>query len=496
MMRRYRKVLLFFIMIFLVSSCKKLPPWTNVLNTGNVVENIQPPKLSSFALEGTWKVKNVFSIKEDSAAKIHVDVREDCYISEELFRFESLISTNPRYKSYRVRKEDFFINNYSGYAKNLAIDSDLIDVYVAYDEDNKLYQNLIKMDDETICLPYQGQYYILKRTDKSIPKTVIKKSRETEIKNPESAIEVSQALILGIRSLVSEPNEEDAFRYRTYLISFNGPGKPVRAYSLEDLYIPRKGSFQKLMSKRETTDFTVDRLLLESLGGDSSHSTESSILKALTYVGRDYLSTQNKNMLSINHELTLGIYRLDDLESYMPLDVEEYGGKPGYAQYEEMISRARSDANTDQMNGKNIHMPNSYEIGISHSEGQWIFSGLVRAESEGVQSYKEYQVNLIPRIKVLPAKGGYTWRDVKGFDPSAVDCVSAPDKGYLAIQTPRKMEFYHTSEGNIDSRADFHFPLKETDKIIMEEWASGDEMNYWIETLLKAGAKRIEGESS
>lgn len=161
----------------------------------------------------------------------------------------------------------FFINNYSGYAKNLEIDSDLIDVYVAYDEDNKLYQNLIKMDEETICLPYQGQYYILKRTDKSIPKTVIEKSRETEIKNPENAIEVSQALILGIRSLVSEPNEEDAFRYRTYLISFNGPGKPVRAYSLEDLYIPRKGSFQKLMSKRETTDFTVDRLLLNRSEG-------------------------------------------------------------------------------------------------------------------------------------------------------------------------------------------------------------------------------------
>lgn len=494
MMKRWNKIVLFFIILILFSSCSKLPEWTRVLDTGNVVENIQPPKLTSFALEGTWKVKDVLSMKEDSTAKISTSSTEDCYISDELFRFESLVSTSPRYKSYRVRKEDFFINNYAGYAKNLAIESEYIDVFVAYDEDNNLYQNLIKMDEETICLPYQGQYYILTRTDTYVPQNAIEKSREMEIKNPESAVETSQALILGIRSLVSEPNEEDGFTYRTYLISFHGPDEPVRAYSLDGLYIPRKGGFQKLTGERETTDFTIDRLLLESVGEDGGQSTESSVLKALTYVGRDYLSTQNKNMLSISHELTLGIYRLDDLASYTPLDIEEYGGKPGYAQYEEMLSRARADANTEQINENDIYFPNSYEIGISHSEGQWIFTGLVRTEAEGVQTYKEYQVNLIPRIKLLPTKGGYTWRDVKGFDPSAVDCVSAPDKEYLAIQTPRKMELYHSTNGNIDSKADFRFRLKETDKIVMEEWASGDEIDFWIETLLKAGAVKVEGE--
>lgn len=493
-MKRWNKIVLLFIILILFSSCSKLPEWTKVLDTGNVVENIQPPKLHSFALEGTWKVKDVLSMKEDSTGNFVGKTHEECYISDELFRFESLVSTSPRYKSYRVRKEDFFINNYAGYAKNLAIESEYIDVFVAYDEDNNLYQNLIKIDDETICLPYQGQYYVLTRTDKNVPKSIIDKSRETEIKNPETAVETSQALILGIRSLVSEPNEEDAFTYKTYLISFQGADEPVLAYSLDGLYIPRKGGFQKLTSERVTTDFTIDRLLLESIGEEAGQSTESSVLKALTYVGRDYLSTQNKNMLSISHELTLGIYRLDDLESYTPLDIEEYGGKPGYAQYEEMISRARADANTEQTNTNDIYLPNSYEIGISHSEGQWIFTGLVRVESEGVQTYKEYQVNLIPRIKLLPTKGGYTWRDIKGFDPAAVDGVSAPDKGYLAIQTPKKMELYHSSEGSINSNADFRFRLKETDKIIMEEWASGDEMDYWIDTLLKAGAVKIKGE--
>lgn len=495
-MKRSNNALFLFIFLLIFTSCSKLPEWTKVLDTGNVVENIQPPKLAFFALKGTWKVKDVLSMKEDSTAKISVGSTEECYISDELFRFESLVSTNPRYKSYRVRKEDFFINNYAGYAKNLAINSEYIDVFVAYDEDNNLYQNLIRIDEATICLPYQGQYYVLTRTDTNVPKNVIDKSKEMEIKNPESAVETSQALILGIRSLVSELNEEDAFTYRTYLVSFNGPNAPVHAYSLDNLYIPRKGGFQKLTNERVTTDFTIDRLLLDAIGDGAGQSTESSVLKALTYVGRDFLSTQNKNMLSINHELTLGIYRLDDIESYTPLDVEEYGGKPGYVQYEEMVSRARADANTEQINKNDIHLPNSYEIGISHSEGQWIFTGMVRAESQGVQTYKEYQVNLIPRIKLLPTKGGYTWRDIKGFDPSAVDCVSAPDKGYLAIQTPTKMEFYHTSDGNIDSKADFHFRLKETDKIVMEEWASGDEMNYWIDILIKSGAVKIEGGES
>ena len=495
-MKRFNNKVFLLIVLLIFTSCSKLPEWIKVLDTGNVVENIQPPKLHSFALEGTWAVKDVLSMKEDTKPNIPLSSTEDCYISDELFRFESLISTSPRYKSYRVRKEDFFINNYAGYAKNLAIDSEYIDVFVAYEEDNKLYQNLIKMDEETICLPYQGQYYILTRKHADVPKSIIDKSREMEIKNPESAVESLQALILGIRSLVTEPNEEDSYTYKTYLVSFNGPNEPVHAYSLDGLYIPRKGGFQKLTNERVTTDFTIDRLLLEAIGEGTGQSTESSVLKSLTYVGRDYLSTQNKNMLSINHELTLGIYRLDDLESYTPLDIEEYGGKPGHAQYEEMISRARADANTEQLSTNDIHLPSSYEIGISHSEGQWIFTGLVRAESEGVQTYKEYQVNLIPRIKLLPAKGGYTWRDIKGFDPSAVDCVSAPDRGYLAIQTPKKMEFYHSSDGNIDSRADFHLRLKETDKIVMEEWASGDEMNYWIDILKKAGATEIKGGGS
>lgn len=496
MMKRSINTAFLLILLFIFTSCGKLPEWAKVLDTGNVVENIQPPKLISFALEGTWTVKDVLSMKEDATASIPLRSTEDCYISDELFRFESLVSMDPYYKSYRVRKEDFFINNYAGYAKNLAIDSDYIDVFVAYDEDNNLYQNLIKIDEETICLPYQGQYYILTRKDKNVPKNVIDKSRKTDMKNTESAVEISQALILGIRSLVTEPNEEDAYTYKTYLVSFNGPNAPVHVYSLDGLYIPRKGGFQKLTNERVTTDFTIDRLLLEAIGEDTRQTTESSVLKALTYVGRDYLSTQNKNMLSITHELTSGIYRLDDIESYTPLDIEEYGGKPGYAQYEEMISRARADANTEQLSTNDIHLPNSYEIGISHSEGQWIFTGLVRAESKGIQTYKEYQVNLIPRIKLLPTKGGHTWRDIKGFDPSAVDCVSAPDKGYLAIQTPKKMEFYHSSDGNIDSRVDFHFRLKETDKIVMEEWTSGDEMNYWIDVLKKAGAIELEGGES
>lgn len=480
-------VLLFFV------SCDKFPKFTRILNTGDVIENIEPPKLTNFPLHGTWKVTDILPMKEGAKKKSPIENIANCYISDDLFSFESLVSINPCYKSYRVPKDDFFINHYGGYGQNLSLSEETIDVFIVYDESNSLYQNIIKVDEQTICLPYQGSYYMLERQDAIVSQSIIDKSRALEMEESKSDVEASQALLLGMRRLASEPNKEDNFIYSTFLVLFNEFGERVRVYSLEGLYIPRKSGFQRLTNERITTDFTTDRLVLVRLGDEDAISAESSVLKTLTFVGRDHVALQNKNMLSINHELSLGIYRLDQIKSYTPIDVKEYAGKPGQEQFEEMISRARAEANTEQNQASDVFVPNSYELGISHSEGQWVFSGLVRFESEGAQKYKEYRVNLIPRIKILPVRGGYTWREIKGFSPFAVDAESSPDKGYLAIQMPKKMAFYHSESGGIAAKEDFRFEIDKTDKIIMAEWTSGDEMNYWIDSIVNEGAKRIEG---
>ena len=123
------------------------------------------------------------------------------------------------------------------------------------------------------------------------------------------------------------------------MIQWNGQEntKPT-IYQCQQIFVPRKSGFWIIGNERRDDNGVVDKLY--AIPADTNLKmnllfVENSILKNLTYVGPDFISTSNKYTLSIDRETVPGLYELNQLDNYIPIDVEELGGRLGLEAFQD-----------------------------------------------------------------------------------------------------------------------------------------------------------------
>ena len=151
-----------------------------------------------------------------------------------------------------------------------------------------------------------------------------------------------------------------------------------------------------------------------------------------------------------------------------------------------MIAKAKNDALNFSVGEDNIHLPDRTEFGITHQQGIWNFYTTMRIQDNDIQTYEEYRINIVPRIKIFGNNNlSIPWKEIKNFNLEAIDAVSSPNGEFIIIQTPNAMTLYGLKDGEIQSDIKYSIQTKESDKIIMTEWGSGNMADYWKNEFLK-----------
>lgn len=489
-----KKLLFFFcIVVLLCSSC--IP--YNLFGSENTLEDISAPKIEEAPLQGTWKIKKIVPIKSDGTSEESESaIGDELYISTKLFRFSDYITLTPSYKGVRLNIQDFLLKNYSRYRESIGLNNTQYDVIIISDEEQGLYHNIIKLNSKEIIFPYKGYFLFFEKISEKIDSAVIQQSDEILSKKKETVITKEYqkepiSMLIGVRNNSTKGTEFTSADYSTYLVYWNGhqETKPLVAKSSQ-LFVPRKSGFWIIGNEGyHKNEIFVDRLFAHPVESNLEQEgvfVENSLLKNITYVGQSYISTVNKYTLSINKEMKMGLYNLNELDYFQSLDIQEFAGKAGLNALEDVLSKAENDIGNLGINSSDMIFPKSDEIGIIHQQGVWNFNTIVQANGNQGQIFEEYKVNLIPRLKFFNTNQNLIpWKEIKNYDPTAIDAAVSFSGEFVLIQNPRYFSLRSIKNGKILDNSGLQIHIEGTEKIIMIEFGLGNYSDYWKTEFLK-----------
>ena len=479
------------------------------------ISKITPPESDNIKILGEWEVvSKLYDSDENNSSSIsgafHLEKDDIVNISKDEVIANGISIVNPKFKLKRMERDVFFkeIDNIS--IKNEikdTIKSDYIDVNSIYDS-NKTYLSIISINDNEAYLLLTDNLIKLKKVSDVVPKEATNETDKTNIDSKtKSENTVSPEYYqkdVGILLGLKEPAhiEDDDFEeasYKTLWISvINNELQPIRVLN-NSLLLPRINGFSNIsLSSSFDNGKIKNKLKVTSKKKDPNDKTEikgekntEGMYEEITFVGNDYIGLESYSG-SDDFRGTFNEYSIipiNTMDTHKSMDIVNLFGKEQEENYNKSEKNAIQKYDID---GREYYSKDKYSnITLQRKNGNWHLEGILN-EKNSLDYPKTFDININPvPILVNYDTLAVPWSQVLSFGRDVRDIVTAPN-GKIAITLAKdKLSIYKVVDGRIGERLG-EININNDEKIVMAEWAVGDYVKYWDETVENIyGAKQI-----
>lgn len=481
------------------------------------VSKITPPESDNIKILGEWEVvSKLHDGDSDSSSNtdgaFHLEKGDLINISKDGVIANDISIANPNFKLKRVEREVFFkeIENLSIRAEiKDTIKSDYIDVTAIYDS-NKTYLNMVSINENEAYLLSTDNLIKLKKvsdvtqkqkSNDSENKAITKDTTNKDQNNISSEYyQKDVGILLGLKepAHIEDNNFEEA-SYRTLWISvINDELQPIMVLN-NSLLLPRINGFSnisltsnfdggKMENKLKVTSRKKDPKDKKEIKGEQN---TAGIYQEITFVGNDYIGLESYS----GEEEFRGTFNdyniipIDTMDTYKSMDIVNLFGKEQEENYNKSEKNAIQKYDVD---GREYYSKNrNSNITLQRRNGNWHLEGILNGKNS-TELPKTFDININP----VPILVNYDsllvpWNQVLSLGRDVRDVVTSPN-GKIAITLAKdKLAIYKITDGRIGERLG-EININSDEKIVMAEWAVGDYVKYWDETVENVyGAKEI-----
>ncbi|HII4439215.1 hypothetical protein ACOT7R_05335 [Clostridium perfringens] len=479
------------------------------------ISKITPPESDKIKILGEWEVvSKLHDSDENNSSSIsgafHLGKGDIVNISKDGVVANDISIVNPSFKLKRMERDVFFkeIDNISikDEIKD-TIKSEYIDVNSIYDS-NKTYLSIISINDSEAYLLLSDNLIKLKKVSDVVPKQAVKESENAGIANKtksENSIspeyyQKDVGILLGLKepAHIEDDNLEEA-SYKTLWISvINNELQPVMVLN-NSLLLPRINGFSNISLSSRLDDGKIEnKLKVTSKKKDPNDKKEikgekntAGIYEEITFVGNDYIGLESYSG-SDDFRGTFNEYSIipiDTMDTHKSMDIVNLFGKEQEGNYNKSENNAIQKYDID---GREYYSKNKYSnITLQRKNGNWHLEGILN-EKNSLDYPKTFDININPvPILINYDTLAVPWSQVLSLGRDVRDVVTAPN-GKIAITLAKdKLSIYKVIDGRIGERLG-EININNDEKIVMAEWAVGDYVKYWDETVENVyGAKKI-----
>lgn len=479
------------------------------------ISKITPPESDNIKILGEWEVvSKLHDSDENNSSSIsgafHLGKGDIVNISKDGVVANDISIVNPSFKLKRMERDVFFkeIDNISIKDEiNDTIKSEYIDVNSIYDS-NKTYLSIISINDDEAYLLLSDNLIKLKKVSDVVPKQVVKESENAGIANKtksEKSIspeyyQKDVGILLGLKepAHIEDDNLEEA-SYKTLWISvINNELQPVMVLN-NSLLLPRINGFSNISLSSSLDNGKIEnKLKVTSKKKDPNDKKEikgekntAGIYEEITFVGNDYIGLESYSG-SDDFRGTFNEYSIipiDTMDTHKSMDIVNLFGKEQEGNYNKSENNAIQKYDID---GREYYSKNKYSnITLQRKNGNWHLEGILN-EKNSLDYPKTFDININPvPILINYDTLAVPWSQVLSLGRDVRDVVTAPN-GKIAITLAKdKLSIYKVIDGRIGERLG-EININNDEKIVMAEWAVGDYVKYWDETVENVyGAKKI-----
>ncbi len=479
------------------------------------ISKITPPESDKIKILGEWEVvSKLHDSDENNSSSIsgafHLGKGDIVNISKDGVVANDISIVNPSFKLKRMERDVFFkeIDNISikDEIKD-TIKSEYIDVNSIYDS-NKTYLSIISINDSEAYLLLSDNLIKLKKVSDVVPKQAVKESENAGIANKtksENSIspeyyQKDVGILLGLKepAHIEDDNLEEA-SYKTLWISvINNELQPVMVLN-NSLLLPRINGFSNISLSSSLDDGKIEnKLKVTSKKKDPNDKKEikgekntAGIYEEITFVGNDYIGLEyysgSDDFRGTFNEYS--IIPIDTMDTHKSMDIVNLFGKEQEGNYNKSENNAIQKYDID---GREYYSKNKYSnITLQRKNGNWHLEGILN-EKNSLDYPKTFDININPvPILINYDTLAVPWSQVLSLGRDVRDVVTAPN-GKIAITLAKdKLSRYKVIDGRIGERLG-EINITNDEKIVMAEWAVGDYVKYWDETVENVyGAKKI-----
>jgi len=493
--RNKRAGILFFLLISLIlGGCK--------FGYRNSNPGIVAPEIGEINIEGQYKFVEVISLEEGKFVDNSNFSGFTADFTLDSARIGLEILDNPSYQSKLVNTYDFFAQKYRVNPEHLNLLDESLEV-VSISSPDRTFYDIFRLDDQNIAIA-KGSNLI------KLEKTVFSASNQSAISNQTGSEPAREDMALN--TIITEPragvliglrDERNTAtklsKYRTLWITNDGEIQEV--YEVDNILFPRKEFWKIDVISEMVNDQAMERLDIYPILGvqgeiaaDARVTTYAGKYIDLDFVGNNYVGvsiTDNdyKNYDSMKYTRTLAI---DSYTAYQGIGIQEISGEDGINafmnSFEQIIQKNPELQSLALEQDSFLH-----SFILKRNRGYWMFLSRITNGAKNSDEFIEVPIALKPSQSLIAYDElSVSWNKIIEKVPQAIDAVNAPGNSFLLIRTPKYLMMYMiVGENKLADKPMQMIEIKETEEIIMAEWARGDFVKRWTDVVVKQGKKII-----
>lgn len=520
-MKKITLVCMIIVGVIILTSCN--------FNSIESAEKIAAPVNNLPPVSGKWVIDRFKSgaVSGTSDEQAKGLVGKESLFHEKVVVFGDDFCLEPSYKIKNVDTKDYLLYQYKVNPEYLGITSDKIQIITIASND-QFFHEFIKENDDEMIVNIDGVFYYMKKVSDNVNEDDINKYlKEGQFAVVSAAIENTETLrsgiLLGLRYYEEGKSEdvEGQWKYRTVWICSRNKNVD-KLYETEDLFVPRKNGFWKVGVNREVTDEKVNDVIytrpytqlattakISQANMDNKSKTENEVettdeapkentgnsKKTILYVGNNYMSTEVTE-LSPKEKKVLKVLPIDGIDSAKPIKISDVVGDSGKSALEEGASRHFSNDLANRSNYISIN-PDEENFGLFRRNGHWVMKGRINFDDGEKNAYSDFDIKVMPPKAIVNYdEFPISWSAIKLRVPEAVDAYFSPNDDIVIIITNNNILVFTLENGELSKTPIGKTSLKNDEKVVMSEWATGKYIYIWEEEFLKSDAKEIMNKTS
>lgn len=504
-MKKIKLIFLFILMTIVLSACN--------LRETSIDDRLKAPVNDTVPIEGRWTVTDYTPISESNIKEEKEYMGQPALFHRDALIFMNYYTVEPSFKMKKVDSVDYLLYKYKVNAKKLGIESENIEVFTVYN-DNQLFMEVIKDSKDNVLLYIEDGFYKLENIEETVDKSEVYKYIDiekeiTKSEEEEEKAKVNSGILLGIKSS-SFDEEEEVTNWDYSTLWINTEDKELQeVYKIEGLLLPRKNGFWEIDVNRKNKNGEISDTIeakpkdyrenLEneddekSIGSDIAgismnrnetlESKTRSFLRNILYVGNNYISTELIETEPGNKR-TIKLQTLDNLKNEKSIGLDDLldDGE------EVFLEGAQSSVNLDE----SIELDEK-NIGITRKNGYWMLNGRVNYKKNQEELYKDFIIKTVPPEEMVGHDNHFIlWDEISRRIPNITDMYSSPNEDIILVRDNYQISIYKVEDGEIDYNSIGKINIDEGDSIVMSEWATGKYTEIWRNEVLKRDNEKIE----
>lgn len=402
---------------------------------------------------------------------------------------------NPDYVAKRVRTFDYFLEKYRVNPDRFKITEETLEV-ISINSDTGSFYEIFRLDEENIALVKGSNLIQLKRKEKTATDGDTPEFGNDVITGEEFLTDIVEepraGVLIGLRGERTGLAKDSS--YRTLWITNDGEIQEV--YEIKNILFPRKEFWSLSVVSAVQNGLKKEHLVIASLSSLSKGEVPVATAAFpgryvdLDFVANNYVGISTTDGPYTTHEKLEKSYTIsvDGYQTYTPVNITDVAGTAGLKAFRNSLEQKL--AKDGGIKVDEVDMEDFYQsLTLNRESGRWLMGALAKTRDEEVY----VPVAMRPPVNLITYDGmTITWDRIKDKVPQALDAFNAPGNSFILIRTPKYLMMYRITGVNTISDEPLQMiEIKETEQIIMAEWARGDFVRRWTEVAQAQGQKII-----